>query len=321
MSDNFTLIVTDDDQGQRLDTYLARHLPALSRTRIKALIEQGAIRLNEQTTEPSLMIKARMVITGSVPDPADPLPVAQTLPLTIVYEDMDIIVLNKQAGMVVHPAPGHYDNTLVNALLAHCGDSLSGIGGVRRPGLVHRLDKGTSGLMVVAKNDKAHRALALQFSHRSLKRTYKAIVWGFPMPPVGTVENAIGRCPHDWRKRAVVQHGGKVAITDYKVLQQYARKASLVECQLQTGRTHQIRVHMTHLGYPLIGDPQYGHMPRGVGNDLQNILKELTADFTRPCLHAYRLILYHPITNELLTFEIDLPDDMQNVITVLEKLT
>ena len=320
MFDDFILNIADSDQGQRLDVYLAKQLPVFSRTRIKALIEQGAVLVDGHPTEPSLIIKNGMMVTGHIPEVDTPIPRPQDIPLTIVYEDDDIIVLNKDAGMVVHPAPGHYDNTLVNALLAHCGESLSGIGGVRRPGLVHRLDKGTSGLMVVAKNDRAHRALALQFSHRSLKRTYKAIVWGFPMPPAGTVENTIGRSSHDWRKRAVVQHGGKIAITDYKVIQNYKSKASLVECQLQTGRTHQIRVHMTHLGYGIIGDPQYGNMPRGIGNDLCNSLKSLTTDFTRPCLHAFRLVFYHPIMSKLLNFETPLPNDMQNVIDVLEKL-
>ncbi len=318
MTESLETILEPTDQGQRLDVVLALKFPDLSRTRIKNLIDQGHILVDGKSVTPSLTVKKGMHITAQIPDASEPLPFAQDIPLNIVFEDEHLLVINKAAGMVVHPAPGHYENTLVNALIGHCGASLSGIGGVRRPGLVHRLDKGTSGLMVVAKNDKAHRGLALQFAHRSLKRTYNALVWGLPLPVEGTVETLIGRCPTDWRKRAVVTHGGKNAITDYKVLRAFIRIASLIECRLRTGRTHQIRVHMTHRGFPLLGDPQYGKVPRGVPSKLIESLKIITDDFNRPCLHAKRLEFYHPISNDFLQFEADIPDDIKKVIGALE---
>jgi 23S rRNA pseudouridine1911/1915/1917 synthase len=321
MPDTFSITVNAEDQGQRLDSFLAKHRTDLSRTRLKSLIEQGLITVNGALSEPAFIIKTGMIISGKIPEAIEPALTAQTIPLDIIYEDEHLLVLNKNAGMVVHPAPGHYDNTLVNALIAHCGDHLSGIGGVKRPGLVHRLDKGTSGLMVIAKNDKAHRGLALQFAHRSLKRTYKAIIWGLPTPTTGQVEGNIGRCSTNWRRRAVVQEGGKTAITAYQVLKNFGMLASLIECRLQTGRTHQIRVHMTHKGHPLIGDPLYGKIPRGTPTLLLEQLKEPTENFTRPCLHAACLQFYHPITSEFQEFTTDLPSDLQKVIDTLEGWT
>jgi 23S rRNA pseudouridine1911/1915/1917 synthase len=318
MLDHYSVTVGSEDQGQRLDAFLAKKLPDLSRTRIKCLIEEGSIQIVGIKAEPSLHIKAGMVINAEIPDPTEPEPVGQDIPLDIVFEDEHLLVLNKPPGMVVHPAPGHYENTLVNALIAHCGDSLSGIGGVRRPGLVHRLDKGTSGLIVVAKNDKAHRGLALQFAHRSLKRTYHAIVWGLVMPVEDTIEGNIGRCSTDWRKRAVLAEGGKTAITDYKLIRAFGTLASLIECRLRTGRTHQIRVHLTHRGHPLIGDPQYGKAPRGTSATLLEQLKSPIEHFTRPCLHAARLQFYHPITNDFHEFTAEMHPDLEKVLETLE---
>lgn len=294
----------------RLDKYLSKHLPDLSRTRLKNLILDGHVQLNNTPcTDPSTKLKAADVLHVQLPDATPSDIIAQDIPLDIIYETGDYLVINKPAGLVVHPAPGNPDKTLVNALLAHCGDSLSGIGGVQRPGIVHRLDKDTSGLMVVAKHDQAHQFLSNQFADRTLSRTYQALVYGRPMPLQGTIETLMGRHPKHRKKMAVLVTGGKEAVTEYRVLDSYGDgqrpAASLVECNLKTGRTHQIRVHLQHIGCPLIGDPVYG---RGRGPKI---------DFPRQALHAGAIKFIDPKSQELVTFEIPPPDDFLNLINAL----
>jgi 23S rRNA pseudouridine1911/1915/1917 synthase len=244
-----------EDAGERVDRLLAARLDQLSRSRVKALIEEGRVTADGATiTNPSFRVKPGQIFTLNIPAPIDDRPEAQPMALKILYEDAELVVLDKPAGLVVHPAPGNPDRTLVNALLAHCGDTLQGIGGVKRPGIVHRIDKETSGLMVVAKTGHAHAALSAGFAERSIERAYWAAVWGTPNPRDGEIKQPIGRSPINRKKMAVVA-SGKPAHTLYRTLRPLGPVASLVECRLKTGRTHQIRVHMTELGHPLIGDP------------------------------------------------------------------
>ena len=260
----YTVPVPEDKAGARLDRVLADALPALSRTRLKGLIAAGHVRRRGRSRggiggTPPLAADTRVrtgeVFAVAVPAAAPAAPAAQPMKLSVVYEDDDIIVVDKPAGLVVHPAPGNPDRTLVNALIAHCGDSLSGIGGIARPGIVHRLDKDTSGLMVVAKNDAAHHSLARQLAERRIERVYDAVVWGVPSPRRGTITGNIGRSPANRKKMAVVPKGGKAALTRYAVTRTFGALASLVECRLASGRTHQIRVHMAAIGHPVNGDP------------------------------------------------------------------
>ena len=256
------------------------------------MIETGRVSIAGETiTEPGYRVKPGQAVTLVIPPPTDETPRAQAIPLQVAYEDDDLIVVNKPAGLVVHPAPGNPDRTLVNALLAHCGDSLSGIGGVRRPGIVHRLDKDTSGLMVAAKNDAAHHGLSAQFATRQLSRTYRAVVWGIPRPGEGRIEGAIGRDPRNRKRMAVRASGGKLAVTRYRVLQSLGALWSLVECRLETGRTHQIRVHMAHFGHPLLGDALYGGARR---RRLDDGMRALLAHCPRQALHAAALGFVHP---------------------------
>ncbi|WP_448190499.1 RluA family pseudouridine synthase [Azospirillum sp. sgz301742] len=322
-----TVAVPDTAAGERLDKVLAAGIDDLSRSRAQALLEQGHVRSDGRTiTDASQRVKPGQSFDVFLPEAEPATPKAQDIPLQVVYEDDDVLVLDKPAGLVVHPAAGNPDNTLVNALLAHCGDSLSGIGGVKRPGIVHRLDKDTSGLMVVAKNDRAHHALTEQFSGRSLSRTYQALVWGVPTPKQGRIEGNIGRCPTDRKKMAVVT-GGKPAATRYTVLRSFHGAAALVECTLETGRTHQIRVHMTHIGHPLVGDQLYGRSrsTRARGSKggvkatpLPEPLRGAVVGFPRQALHAVGLSFVHPRTGERLRFSVDLPDDLRALIRTLE---
>jgi 23S rRNA pseudouridine1911/1915/1917 synthase len=304
------LTVPPECAGLRVDkavtTLAARQQPDLSRARVQALLAQGFVKLSGQTvTDASRKVKTNEAYTLLVPPPEKAEPEAQAMDLRIVYEDDDVIVLDKPAGLVVHPAPGNRDHTLVNALLAHCGSSLSGIGGVARPGIVHRLDKDTSGLIVVAKNDAAHHALSGQFADRSLSRTYRALVWGLPVPSAGSIDAPIGRSPKD-RKKMAVTSKGRSALTHYKVIEEYG-DVSLVECQLATGRTHQIRVHLAHIKHPVVGDPVYGKSRAKKGEEsLQN--------FPRQALHAVALHFIHPRTHKLKKFTSKLPKDMQKLI-------
>ena len=312
--------VAPEEAGQRLDKWLSARLPDLSRTRIKTLIEQGQVTSAGATiADASAKVKAGQDFALTVPPDAPAEPEAQEIALAVVYEDDDLIVIDKPAGMVVHPAPGSPDQTLVNALLAHCGESLSGIGGVRRPGIVHRIDKDTSGLLVVAKNDRAHHALSQQFADHSLERAYKALVWGMPNPPLGEIEGAIGRSPQDRKKMAIVSHGGKHAHTRYRTIRPFAGGvASLVECRLSTGRTHQIRVHMTSIGHPLVGDQTYGRSRAAKLRAIPEIARQGLATFPRQALHAYLLGFTHPATGEVIRFQSELPKDISDLIALLE---
>ncbi|WP_249209071.1 RluA family pseudouridine synthase [Magnetospirillum sulfuroxidans] len=309
-----------EEAGTRLDKWLSARLPDLSRTRIKGLIDDGRVSAAEVTiTDASARVKPGQNFVIAIPPdrPADPLP--QAMDLTVVYEDDDLIVIDKPAGLVVHPAPGSPDHTLVNALLAHCGDSLSGIGGVKRPGIVHRIDKDTSGLLVVAKNDRAHHGLAEQFASHSLERLYRALVWGVPTPPQGTIEGNIGRSPQDRKKMAIVSHGGKPALTRYRLLRPLAGgTVSLVECRLATGRTHQIRVHMTSIGHPLVGDQTYGRSRSAKLRHLSDSARHALSSFPRQALHAATLGFNHPVSGAILRFESNLPNDFNWLISILE---
>jgi 23S rRNA pseudouridine1911/1915/1917 synthase len=307
------------DAGARLDRFLADRVPFLSRTRLKELILAGAARLAGRALEdPGHRVKAGDRVTLRVPPPVPAKPIAEAIPLRVVHEDAEVIVIDKPAGLVVHPAAGNRTGTLVNALIAHCGDTLSGIGGEKRPGIVHRLDKDTSGLLVVAKTDRAHRALAAQFADHGrsgdLERAYLALVWGVPKPPQGSIDLPIARDPKS-RVRMAVRTGGRHSVTHYAVRATYNGAdgkpiASLVECRLETGRTHQIRVHMARLGHPLLGDVVYGAGFRSKEVRLSPKARAAVAALGRQALHAYRLGFSHPGTGRFLAFESKLPMDL-----------
>jgi 23S rRNA pseudouridine1911/1915/1917 synthase len=309
------------DAGQRLDRVLQRHLPELSRTRCKQLILAGAVACEGALLrDPAQRVRTDQHFVITLPDPVDPVPAAQAMPLAICFEDEHLLVLDKPAGLVVHPAPGNPEGTLVNALLAHCGASLAGIGGVRRPGIVHRLDKDTSGLLVVAKTETAHRALSRDFAARRIERAYGAFVWGVPVPASGEISGNIGRSPSNRKKMAVVAATrGKPAVTRYRVERRFGDHAALIECRLLTGRTHQIRVHLAHGGHPLIGDPVYGARAGRAVARLGRAGAAIIA-FSRQALHARLLGFTHPATGEKLTFESALPADMEELKTNLELL-
>ncbi len=311
-------MVSENEAHDRLDRVLAAHV-VLSRTRLKALILAGAVAIGPRTIrDPGYRVNAGDVIAVAVPAPEPATPAAETIPLNVVYEDAEIIVIDKPAGLVVHPAAGHATGTLVNALIAHCGDSLSGIGGVKRPGIVHRLDKDTTGLMVVAKTDRAHQALAAQFADHGrtgpLKRGYLAIVWGVPDRPKGTVNAPIDRHPRA-RDKMAVRAGGREAITHWQVLETYNGAdgkpvAAMVACRLETGRTHQIRVHLAHLGHPLLGDRTYGTGFKSKAARLQAEARAALEGLGRQALHAYLLAVKHPISGEMLEFRSELPAEL-----------
>lgn len=308
------LVIPEGLAGLRVDkaitTLASAQQPALSRARVQALLADGKLSLSgKNAADGSRKVKAGEVYTLIVPPPEKAEPEAQEMDIKVVFEDDDVIVIDKQAGLVVHPAPGNRDHTLVNALLARCGESLSGIGGVARPGIVHRLDKDTSGLMVVAKNDAAHQFLSKQFADRSLSRTYHAVVWGVPMPSAGSIDAPIGRSTRD-RKKMAVTAKGRTALTHYKVIEDYGF-ASLVECKLSTGRTHQIRVHMAHIKHPVVGDPTYGK-GRSSKKD-----REFLQKFPRQALHAVEIHFVHPRTGKVRKFTSKVPKDMA---TLLRKL-
>lgn len=313
------VVVAGDEGSQRLDRVLAARCPELSRSRLKALILDGRVAIaGTPVRDPAYHASPGETITIDVPPPVPAEPAGEAIALDIVYEDADIIVLNKPRGLVVHPAAGHETGTLVNALIAHCGASLSGIGGVRRPGIVHRLDKDTTGLMVAAKNDKAHQSLSAQFADHGrtgeLRRGYLAFVWGVPGRKYGTIDAPIDRHPHA-REKMAVRQGGREAITHWEVLENFSGKdgkpvAALIACQLETGRTHQIRVHLAHLGHPLLGDDVYGPHFKTKANQLAPAGRAALAGLGRQALHAYLLTLEHPSTGEVLTWESPLPADL-----------
>jgi 23S rRNA pseudouridine1911/1915/1917 synthase len=309
------------EAGIRLDRMLALHLPALSRTRLKRLIEEGhVVHAGAASRDPSLRVRPGQNFVVFVPDAEDAAPAAQPIALDIRFEDAHLIVVDKPAGLVVHPAPGNSDGTLVNALIAHCGASLAGIGGVRRPGIVHRLDKDTSGLLVVAKTEAAHQALSRDFALRRIDRAYAALVWGVPGASAGEIAGNIGRSPANRKKMAVVGDGkGRPALTRYRVERAFKTEASLLECRLATGRTHQIRVHLAHLGHALIGDPVYGtRAGRAVARSGE--LGARIAAFSRQALHARRLGFTHPAGAGFLTFDSVLPADLHALLSDLERL-
>ncbi|MEQ8195867.1 MAG: RluA family pseudouridine synthase [Rhodospirillales bacterium] len=311
--------MSEDKAGARLDRVLAAALPDISRTRLKALIAAERVVLSGGGTvcDPAAKVKAGERYTVSVPAAVPAAPEAQTIPLDIVYEDQDLVVIDKPAGLVVHPAAGHADGTLVNALLAHCGESLSGIGGVSRPGILHRLDKDTSGLLLVAKNDFAHHDLAKQLADHHIERAYTALVWGAPKPAKGEIDGNIGRSPTNRKKMAVVARGGKTALTRYRVVRRVGAAASLIECRLATGRTHQIRVHLTHIGHPIVGDPVYGRGPRrrpAIGEEARAYL----AGFARQALHAHLIGFRHPRSGEMHRYYSELPKEFIELIDFLD---
>ncbi|RAZ73818.1 RluA family pseudouridine synthase [Mesorhizobium atlanticum] len=323
-----------DAAGQRLDQWLAAQLgPNLSRSRVQALIKQGAVSIaGKPVLEAKRKLTAgeRVEILVLAPEPAEPK--GEDIPLDILYEDGELIVINKPAGLVVHPGAGNWTGTLVNALIHHCGDSLSGIGGVKRPGIVHRLDKETSGVMVVAKTDRAHKALSEAFADHGrtgdLERAYLALVWGIPQRPTGTVDAALGRAA-DRIRRAVVPESrddARHAVTHFSVVERFGEDqqafatASLVECRLETGRTHQIRVHMAHIGHPVVGDPDYGQAFRTKANRLPEPLKTKVRAFPRQALHAWLLEFRHPTTHLTMRFEAPMPGDMEELVGDFRKL-
>jgi 23S rRNA pseudouridine1911/1915/1917 synthase len=314
------IAIAESQSGERLDRALAAARPELSRSRIKALIEQGHLTLGGATIEdPALRVKPGQVFALAIPAAVPATPQGQAIDLAIVYEDDDLIVIDKPAGMVVHPAPGNPDNTLVNALIAHCGESLSGIGGERRPGIVHRIDKDTSGLIVAAKNDAAHQALSAAFAAHDIERAYLCMVWGVPSPAAGEITGNIGRHPVDRKRMAVVSRGGKPAITHYRVLKRFGLGAALVECRLETGRTHQIRVHMAKIGHPLIGDPVYGKPTAARRGRLSPEARRAAEAFPRQALHAALLGFDHPRTGRHLAWQSESPPDLAALAQTLEQ--
>ena len=321
-SDPLHITASPEDGGTRLDRFLASASGVdLSRTRIKALIQDGQLTCDgAKVTDPSASVKSEAVYILTLPPIEDATPQPENIPLDIYFEDEHLIVLEKPAGMVVHPAPGSYEGTLVNALLHHCGDSLSGIGGVARPGIVHRLDKDTSGVMMAAKTEKAHHKLSKLFAKHNLTRRYHALVWGLPPERIGTIDAPIGRSRHDRKKMAILENG-KEAITHYETLRDLPPFAALLECTLETGRTHQIRVHLSAMGYGIIGDPVYGHplrsaqMPDQTARDVLATLRP----FERQALHAAHLGFTHPITKEPLAFDSPLPEDMKGLVKQVEQ--
>ena len=308
-----TVTLLDSAAGLRLDRALAEALPALSRERLKTLIKGGRVVDAGGTVlwDPSAKATAPATIEVRLPTAIPAHNVAQDMDLVIAFEDEHLIVVDKPAGMVVHPAAGNLDGTMVNALLHHCAGQLSGIGGVARPGIVHRIDKDTSGLIVAAKHDKAHEGLAKQFAAHSIDRRYLAIATGRPMPANGTVDAALGRSNTNRKKMAVVAEGrGKHAITHYRTIEPL-KNATLVECRLETGRTHPVRVHMAHIGHPLVGDPVYGRAKK----PLSEVLK--ARNFVRQALHAAHLGFIHPVTGNRIALDSELPQDMRELIDEL----
>ncbi len=310
-----------DDVGRRLDRVLATHFADLSRSRLKRLVEQGRVTLDGKAIDnPAFKVKPGQVFAVALPPPEPDTIAPQPMALEIVYEDEHLLVLDKPAGIVVHPAPGNPDRTLVNALIAHCGDSLAGIGGVRRPGIVHRLDKDTSGLMVIAKTEAAHRALAADFAARRITRAYQALVWGVPTPKSGAITGAIGRNPRDRKTMAVVATG-KAATTRYRVLKNFGTAAALVECRLGSGRTHQIRVHLLSKGNPVMGDRVYRgrHIAERLAR-LPAAIRAAAAGLGRQALHAYLLGFRHPASGEYREFKSALPREITDLLRKLEAI-
>lgn len=294
-----------ESAGVRLDSFLAARLEDLTRSAAQRLIETGQVTVDGRTVPKSCKLAGTELVTAAIPEPEPVNAVPQDIPLDVVYEDGDVIVDNKPAGLVVHPAPGHPDGTLVNALLYHCGSSLSGIGGALRPGIVHRIDRDTSGLMIAAKNDFAHQALAAQLQDHSLARTYEAVAVGGFREDRGTVDAPIGRCVSDRKKMAVTDRGGRPAVTHWETLERFFGYTH-IRCRLETGRTHQIRVHMAYIGHPILGDTVYG-------------AKKPVSGLTGQCLHAAGLRFVHPRTGEAVELQCPLDAEFQNILEKLRR--
>ena len=313
--------------GWRLDRFLAAILTDLSRSRLQQLLEQGAVTLNGKTIkDANHRVKPGEDWQVNVPPAVPARPRGQDIPLNVVFEDKELIVIEKPPGLVVHPAAGNPDGTLVNALIAHCGADLVGIGGEARPGIVHRLDKDTSGLLVAAKTERAMASLSKQFAKHVIERAYHAVVWGAPRAGDGVIEGQIGRSPFDRKRMSVLRTGGKLARTRYRVMEVFGPGAkpvaSLVECRLETGRTHQIRVHLTHLGHALIGDPQYGRarQPPRARTDAEEKAFTAATNFSRQALHAFVLGFQHPTTHKTMRFESPWPADFAALVEALRGL-
>lgn len=299
------LEVSPEDAGVRIDKYLADQLPDITRSYLQKLLKDGSVEMNGKPVKASAKTVAGAVVELTIPEPEEPEILPEDIPLDILYEDSDVILINKPKDMVVHPAAGHYTGTLVNALMYHCKGDLSGINGVLRPGIVHRIDKDTTGVLIVCKNDKAHNALAEQLKEHSITRKYRAIVCGNLKEDEGTVDAPLGRHPQDRKKMAIVRNGGKRAVTHYRVLERFGNY-TYIECQLETGRTHQIRVHMASLGHPLLGDEVYGRAKSPFKLEGQT-------------LHAMVLGFIHPTTGEYMEFEAPLPEYFEKLLEKLRK--
>jgi 23S rRNA pseudouridine1911/1915/1917 synthase len=299
----------------------------MSRSRLRQLLDEGRVsRGGETIRDPNHRVKPGEHYKIDVPEPLPAAPQGQNIPLSVVYEDGDLIVIDKPAGLVVHPAAGNPDGTLVNALIAHCGASLKGVGGEIRPGIVHRLDKDTSGLLIAAKTERAMHSLAKQFASHTIERAYHAVVWGSPRLGEGRIETQIGRNPFDRKRMGVIRAGGKLAVTRYHVVERFGEPtrpiASLIECRLETGRTHQIRVHLTHLGHPLIGDPTYGRgraAPRAK-TPAEAEAYRIVTEFPRQALHAWLLGFHHPTLHKTMQFQSDMPADLKLLLSALKTL-
>ena len=299
------LTVSPEEAGVRIDKYLAEQLPDITRSYLQKLLKDGSVQMNGKSVKTSTKTAAGAVIELTIPEPEEPEILPEDIPLDILYEDSDVILINKPKDMVVHPAAGHYTGTLVNALMYHCKGDLSGINGVLRPGIVHRIDKDTTGVLIVCKNDKAHNALAEQLKEHSITRKYRAIVCGNLKEDEGTVDAPLGRHPQDRKKMAIVRTGGKRAVTHYRVLERFGNY-TYIECQLETGRTHQIRVHMASLGHPLLGDEVYGRVKSPFKLEGQ-------------ILHAMVLGFIHPTTGEYMEFEAPLPEYFEKLLEKLRR--
>ncbi|MEQ2471881.1 RluA family pseudouridine synthase [Laedolimicola intestinihominis] len=299
------LTVSPEDAGVRIDKYLAEQLPDITRSYLQKLLKDGSVQMNGKPVKASTKTAVGAVIALTIPEPEEPEILPENIPLDILYEDSDVILINKPKNMVVHPAAGHYTGTLVNALMYHCRGDLSGINGVLRPGIVHRIDKDTTGVLIVCKNDRAHNALAEQLKEHSITRKYRAIVCGNLKEDEGTVDAPLGRHPQDRKKMAIVRSGGKRAVTHYRVLERFGND-TYIECQLETGRTHQIRVHMASLGHPLLGDEIYGRAKSPFKLEGQT-------------LHAMVLGFIHPTTGEYMEFEAPLPEYFEKLLEKLRK--
>ena len=318
MPETHRITAPDEAAGDRADRFLANAIGTLSRSRIKTLIEAGhATRDGTAFTQPADPVRPGATYVLSPPDLVSATPLPERIPLKILFEDRHLIVLDKPAGLVVHPAPGNQEGTLVNALLAHCGDTLPGIGGERRPGIVHRLDRDTSGVMVVAKTETTLAALSAAFAARDIERAYQALVWGLPAPAQGEIEGAIGRDPRDRKRMALVTSGGKPALTRYSTVSVFHAAVSLLNCRLATGRTHQIRVHLSARGHPVVGDPVYLRRIPAISRALPAEPRGACLDFPRQALHAAILGFRHPATGAALRFETPLPPDFQALLAKL----